>query len=249
MDEHQRDDLIERFQLSHQEGGELSDDDEDDEDEDLDEDDVDEDLDEDDEEDLDGSKTSSSNASRRRGSSPRGATSRRGRRVRRGVCLCTSARATPRAAAPRARPRIRLVRLLRPGSRVLAALLCAAAGTAAVPAAAGASARSTRAATELGPLGVPVSAAPKAARHPLKGPRAHAAAGPTVTRALSSLLQLRADQPGDLQQGLRDLHRRQTLARAAVAARGAPSSARCSPTCRRSPPPACSPPRAWRPCS
>lgn len=54
MDEHQRDDLIERFQHSHQEGAELSDDDEEDEDEDLDEDDVDEDLDEDDEEDLDG---------------------------------------------------------------------------------------------------------------------------------------------------------------------------------------------------
>jgi hypothetical protein len=56
MDEHQRDDLIERFQQSHQEGGELGDDDPlDDEDEDLEGDDLDdEDDDEDDEDDLDG---------------------------------------------------------------------------------------------------------------------------------------------------------------------------------------------------
>ena len=54
IDEHQRDDLIERFQQSHQEGAELSDDDQEDEDEDLDGDELDEDLDEDDEEDLDG---------------------------------------------------------------------------------------------------------------------------------------------------------------------------------------------------
>ena len=87
------------------------------------------------------------------------------------------------------------MRPLRPGSRTAAALLCAAASTAAMPAAAGASARSARAATELAPLGVPVGAAPKAAARTQKGPlarrngvRAHAAAGPTVTRALSSLL-------------------------------------------------------------
>jgi hypothetical protein len=80
------------------------------------------------------------------------------------------------------------VRPLRPRSRALAALLCAAACTAALPTTAGASARSARAATELGPLGAPVSAVPKAAGRPLKRPRAHAAAGPTVTRALSSLL-------------------------------------------------------------
>ena len=55
IDEHQRDDLIERFQQSHQDGGELGDDDPlDDEDEDLDEDDLDDDLDEDDEDELDG---------------------------------------------------------------------------------------------------------------------------------------------------------------------------------------------------
>jgi hypothetical protein len=56
MDEHQRDDLIERFQQSHQDGGELGDDDDEDEDEDLEEDDLDDDeLDEDDDEDdLDG---------------------------------------------------------------------------------------------------------------------------------------------------------------------------------------------------
>jgi len=57
------------------------------------------------------------------------------------------------------------------------------------PAAAGAeTSRAARAAahTELGPLGVPVSA-PKAPPR-ARGPRARAAAGPTVTRALSSLL-------------------------------------------------------------
>jgi hypothetical protein len=58
------------------------------------------------------------------------------------------------------------------------------------PAAAGA-AETTRAAraaahTELGPLGVPVSA--PGVRRARKAPRAHAAAGPTVTRALSTLL-------------------------------------------------------------
>ncbi len=57
LDEHQRDDLIERFQQSHQEGSELGDDDPLDDDEDLDADELDEDEDddlEDDEEDLDG---------------------------------------------------------------------------------------------------------------------------------------------------------------------------------------------------
>jgi hypothetical protein len=57
LDEHQRDDLIERFQQTHQEGGELGDDDPLDEEEDLDADDLDDDEDEeldDDEEDLDG---------------------------------------------------------------------------------------------------------------------------------------------------------------------------------------------------
>ncbi len=54
LDEHKRDDLIERFQQTHQAGGELGDDDPvDDDDEDLDEDDVDDDLDEE-EDDLDG---------------------------------------------------------------------------------------------------------------------------------------------------------------------------------------------------
>ncbi|HEY7836180.1 MAG TPA: hypothetical protein VIB59_01865 [Solirubrobacteraceae bacterium] len=54
LDEHKRDDLIERFQQTHQAGGELDDDDPvDDDDEDLDEDDVDDDLDEE-EDDLDG---------------------------------------------------------------------------------------------------------------------------------------------------------------------------------------------------
>ncbi len=59
------------------------------------------------------------------------------------------------------------------------------------PAAAAQAGESSRAArssarTELGPLGVPVSA--PAQRRAPKGPRARAAAGPTVTRALSSLL-------------------------------------------------------------
>ncbi len=80
----------------------------------------------------------------------------------------------------------------RPLLRALPALLaCALQGAGALaPPAAGAAetSRSARAAarTELGPLGVPVSA-PKA-RASARGPQAHAAAGPTVTRSLSSLL-------------------------------------------------------------
>ncbi|HXB14346.1 MAG TPA: hypothetical protein VNV44_01250 [Solirubrobacteraceae bacterium] len=57
LDEHQRDDLIERFQQSNRDGSELGDDDPLDDDEDLDADELDEDEDEDledDEEDLDG---------------------------------------------------------------------------------------------------------------------------------------------------------------------------------------------------
>ncbi|HEY7836181.1 MAG TPA: D-glucuronyl C5-epimerase family protein [Solirubrobacteraceae bacterium] len=83
------------------------------------------------------------------------------------------------------------MRLLRPTPRyaraallaVLAvvSLLCASAAPAA------ATPRGATAATELGPLGAPVSAAP-ARRAPGRGPRARAAAGPSVTRALSSLL-------------------------------------------------------------
>jgi hypothetical protein len=48
--------------------------------------------------------------------------------------------------------------------------------------------RSAQADTELGPLGAPVSAPAGGGSHG-RGPRAHAAAGPSVTRALSSLLQ------------------------------------------------------------
>jgi hypothetical protein len=55
LDEHQRDDLIERFQQSHQEGSNLDDDEPlDDDEEDLDADDLDEDEDTDDDEELDG---------------------------------------------------------------------------------------------------------------------------------------------------------------------------------------------------
>jgi hypothetical protein len=60
------------------------------------------------------------------------------------------------------------------------ALLCLGSSAAARP-------RSAPADTELGPLGVPVSA-PAAPRASGRAPRAHAAAGPSVTRALSSLL-------------------------------------------------------------
>ncbi len=70
---------------------------------------------------------------------------------------------------------------------LLAAALALLAASLAPAAAGAASAAGTSAAhTELGPLGVPVSAPP--ARRAPHGPRAHAAAGPTVTRALSSLL-------------------------------------------------------------
>ena len=73
---------------------------------------------------------------------------------------------------------------------MLSALALAAQGAAAAAPASAGAAETSRAArsaarTQLGPLGAPVSAAaPKRAR----GPRARAAAGPTVTRALSTLL-------------------------------------------------------------
>ncbi len=89
-----------------------------------------------------------------------------------------------RAAAARRRSLPTIPRVRPPALVAMLALLWA------VLVPAGATAAKPSARTELGPLGAPVNApAPRrAGGRALKGPRAHAAAGPTVTRALSAML-------------------------------------------------------------